>query len=255
MSLYNIEIFDRDFNYMSSYQTDDIEYTYDYLNISVNSLKLPSKALKANVGDYVHISNGKRTIDGIVNDVSESDTLLTIKYKSLLSIFDLKVYANDDLLSDYSMEEWLANIIKSEFVTSSDTLCIVRGLIINLETFTKPTYLGLENKIINLFEIIRQCFLRYQVLLKFEMDIANKKIILNISREMFERKYKNLEINLSNILIKKISYSKKSNTNKLTVINEENPSEQITYYMGQDQIIGTDIPIDMRIQPVISDVI
>ena len=255
MSLYNIEIFDRDFNYVSSAQVDEIEYSYDYLSISVNTLTFPMGMITAQIGNYIHISNGKHFVDGIISDVSESDTF-TIKYKSFLSLFDHKVYANDSLLSGMSMEEWLANIIKSEFVTSSDTFNVIPGLIIDIKTHTNNTYLGLDKKIKNLYELIRQCFLKYQIVLTFSIDITQKQITLSISNEISSKQDKTIEMHLPNIFNKKISFnSKRTTINKITIVNQDNETESVTYYMGKDNLISQHVPNSLRIYPVVSDMV
>ncbi len=73
MSLYNIELFNHDFSYISHYQIDSISYEFDYLSLSINKIQLPG-VVKAGRGDYIHLEGDSDSFFGIVENVTESDT-------------------------------------------------------------------------------------------------------------------------------------------------------------------------------------
>ncbi len=51
MSLYNVEIFKKDFSYQSSYQVGSLTYEYDYLSLISNKIQLPD-VVEAQQGLY-----------------------------------------------------------------------------------------------------------------------------------------------------------------------------------------------------------
>ena len=75
MSLYNIELFKKDFSYVSSYQVASLTYEYDYLAASNNKIQIPS-VIAAEKGDYIRITGDSDRLFGIVEKVTDSDTNL-----------------------------------------------------------------------------------------------------------------------------------------------------------------------------------
>ncbi len=103
MSLYNVEIFKKDFSYQSSYQVGSLTYEYDYLSLISNKIQLPD-VVEAQQGDYIRIMGDGDRVFGIIDRVTESDTLFTITYKPFLSLFDANMYMDRTALLGMSLD-------------------------------------------------------------------------------------------------------------------------------------------------------
>lgn len=254
MNLYNIEIFQPDFTYRDSCQTNDIEYEYDYLSISKNKIKLLN--IKAEKGDYIRIFRNKMTLFGIIEGVTESVTSTTLEFKHILSIMDIDVYADSSIVAntDNPVEQWIADIITDTYINNPDRLQNITGLEVKCTSSTTGTKkLGLDGNINNLYEIIQNALIKHDVVIRTDIDIQNKKIVMSIGQNT--KKEKVIESDLPNVLDKEFNIKKSDGSvNKLTLINEDDESQQVTYYLLQNGSITTDSNSNNRIIPVVNEI-
>lgn len=253
MNLYNVEIFKPDFTYRSSFQTADISYEYDYLSLTNNKIKLLK--IQAERGDYIRISNGNKHICGIVDGVTDSVTYITIEYKNILAVFDVNVYEDISTVTepDNAIEDWIAHIIDKTYISNSDVLQNISGMEIRITTNTTGIKrLGLEGNINNLYEIIQSALIKHGVIIDIDIDVQKQKILVRIGKNKESEKY--IEADLPNVLEKEFNVKKSAESlNKLIVINENDETEQISYYLLKDGTILTDSGAANRICPVIFD--
>lgn len=251
MSLYNIEFFKPDFAYRDNVQVQDISYEFDYLSLQKNKLKVRNVSVSR--GDYIRISKGNRKIFGIVTGVSESDTI-TIEYMSILSVFDTNVYA--DVLSVMSataspLENWIADTIKNLFVENSDPLQNISGLELSVSSYTVgKKNLGYDSNIFNMYELLTKALTQHDIVVDVDVDIQNKAIKMSVGKRKTEKKH--IEADLPNVLDKEFSIEKGNEAvNKVMVINEENQSEQISFFLLSDGTVTDEAEDTGRITPVI----
>lgn len=252
MSLYNIEFFKPNFAYRSSVQVQDISYEFDYLSLSKNKLKVTGN-VNTDRGDYIRISKGNREIVGIVTGVSESDTI-TIEYMNFLSIFDVNVYA--DVLSVINeaaspLEHWIANTIQSLFVKNADPLQNISGLELGVSSYTVgKKNLGYDSNIFNLYELITKVLTQHDIVVDVSVDMQNKVIKMSVGKRKTDEKH--IEADLPNVLDKEFSIEKGNEAvNKVIVVNEDNQSEQISYFLLSDGTVTNEADNMGRITPVV----
>lgn len=250
MSLYNIELFKKDFTYVSSYQIATLTYEYDYLAVGNNKLQLPT-VISAEKGDYIRITSDSDKLFGIVEKVTDSDTFYTITYKPFISIFDANMYMDRGKLNTLSLENWLKQAIEHYFVDSGDALQNLNTVNITVISETLKASLDTESNVENLYELIKTALSRYRVCVDIDVDAGSKTINIIIGKSSESERI--IEADLPNILKKEFTMtsSNKSAINKLYVVNEKKESEQLIYYLTQSGTVAKDVADSERITPVI----
>lgn len=259
MQAYNVEIFDRSFTLRSHTNVNDIDFTEDYLSPEDNELIIPT--LTARVGDYIRITSEDIEYFGIISGVtSEENGLLEIKYKPFLSLFDTDCLFNTDLQGgSTSLEQMLANLITSMFITNTDTSMNVPGLSVVATSTTSDWGYNLKSDtenmhhcIINMLEVlIIRAMEQYRVRIKVVPDIQNKTITLRIGRNTAAAR--TVEAELPNIVNKHIVIKETNNdVNKLVVYNTEGYSSTRTYYLHPSG--SYDMTNTNRIMPVVQEI-
>lgn len=254
MSLYNIEVFKKDFSFVSSCQLDSVAYEYDYLSLSGNKLQIP-QAIAAEQGNYIRITGDDDSFLGIVEKVTDSDTLYTITYKPFLSLFDTNMYINRETLTSVSLEEWIESAVSNHFETSDDALQNLEGVSCQLRSRTMNASLDSESNIENLYELLKTALIRYDVVVEVSVDAAAKSIFVIIGKSFKEERM--IEADLPNIISREITTTNQGRTavNKLYVVNEKNEDEILTYYLTKEGTVKKE-PVDSeRITPVLFDTV
>lgn len=252
MSLYNVEIFKKDFSYQSSYQVGTLAYEYDYLSLAGNKIQLPD-VVEAQQGDYIRITGNDDRLFGIIEKVTESDTLYTITYKPFLSLFDANMHMDRIALTGMSLEEWISQIIREHYVDSGDEMQNLKDAEIITTSETMNAWLDVESNIENLYELLKTALNRYGVSVCADVDAACSAISIRIGKSAVKERI--IEADLPNILSKEFTTtnSSKSSINKLYIINEKNESERAVYYLTPSGTI-TSFPLE-RIAPVRFDTV
>ena len=249
MSLFNIEIFNDHFEYISSYQLQNVEgYEYDYISYSKSKLQIPE--ITAAKGDYVRITSTNLNIVGIVNGCTDLGFSYELEFTPFLEKMDVDVHYNRSLLSTQSLEQWIAGIITDTFVTNSDAEQNIYGFEVKYTSKTYNALMDLEENIGNLYEILRKALINYNVVITFSIDVQKKKIIADIS--VLSQGVFYIESDLPNILDKEFNFKKSdSSYNKMTIYNELNEAEYETFYLQSDGAITSKPDASKRVTPVI----
>lgn len=250
MSLYNIELFKKDFSYVSSYQVASLTYEYDYLAASNNKIQIPS-VIAAEKGDYIRITGDSDRLFGIVEKVTDSDTFYTIMYKPFLSIFDTDIYMDRTLLKSVSLEEYFKQAIEKYFVSNSDILQNLNAANITLTSETLKASLDSESNIENLYELVKTALSRYGVCIDADVNVGNKTIDITIGKSDVPQRI--IESDLPSIIKKEFTTtsSTKASVNKLYVINAKKESNQLIYYLTKSGTVTKEADESERITPVI----
>lgn len=254
MSLYNIELFKKDFSYVSSYQVASLTYEFDYLASSNNKLQLPA-AISAEKGDYIRIASDSDRLFGVVEKVTDSDTFYTITYKPFLSIFDTNMYMDRNLLKSVSLETWIKQVIENYFVNNSDALQNLNAANITLTSETLKASLDNESNVENLYDLLKTALSRYGVRVDADVDVGSKIVNISIGKSAASERY--IEADLPNIIKKEFTTtsSNKASVNKLYVVNDKKESEKLIYYLTRSGTVTKNAAEDERITPVIFDTV
>lgn len=254
MSLYNIELFNHDFSYISHYQIDSISYEFDYLSLSINKIQLPG-VVKAGRGDYIHIKGYNDSFFGIVENVTESDTFFTITYKPFLSLFDAEMYMDRKRLKTITLEQFIKEAIQDYFENSGDDLQNLNAVAYSLKSETLKAQLDIESNIENLYELLQIALNRYGVVVEAVVNVAEKKITFEIGKS--NQNERTIETDLPNVISREFTTTSDNKTtlNKLYTINEKNKKEIIIYYLTKSGEVKRNPIKDERLTPVIFDTV
>ena len=157
MQPYNVEIFDRDFNFIHNYTIESIDYQEDYLTLP-ETVVFMSYNENVKRGNYITVFNDLERYSGIITSVVASakyDGFMNVGFKSLLSYFNASFALSVSNITNYakthSLENLLYTYIKLFYVDGNigdgiDTDLKVPGLSISVITNTYNWNIGLYNQ-------------------------------------------------------------------------------------------------------------
>lgn len=249
MRAYNVEFFDRDFNYITNQMVPDFTYTYDYLSKSSNVIVLQNDSAIF-LGCYIRVTGAAKEIVGIVTAIdtgSGSKNLMNVTFEPLTSFLDVDILFDTDLQgSSVSLEQCLANLITDMYITNTDTLQNIRGLSVQVTSTTndwgfnlKSTNEGMHTLIINFWDsIIAKALTKYQVVVDFSVDFFAQTIECTIGRNPAYIKV--IEADLPNIVQKNVVVdSSNESANKVIIYNGNDYTQHETYYLHPDKSFDT----------------
>jgi len=262
MKPYNVEIFTPDFEMVGHTNINELSYKEDYLSSDENSITvfaIPG-VVKQN---YIRISRGKEEYAGVVTEIAygtdKSKNMQTISYKPLMELFNTDMLFDVNAQGVGSFEQFIADSIKSLYVTNEDSLQNIKGLVVTALTETTDWYLhitpsdkGGRYNIVNLMDsVIIPALQKYNILLTASLDIQNKQLLITIGK--VGGGAITIESDLPNILKKNVVFKQVSaDVNKLIVYDSaDNYATKAVYYLHSD--LGYDTKDEDRILPVVCD--
>ena len=248
MHLYNVEILKPDFSYRSSCQTEKAEFKTDYLTPANNKIELIE--IEAERGDYIVITGQKQRV-GIVTSHAVKNDVHEVQYKPLLTLLDVNIFMDRSQLNTMSLEEWLATQMNATFRDNEDSLQNIVGFEAVPVPATYNAVVTMEKNIGNLYEVLKEAILLYQVVVEFAVDIQRKKLIATVKTATPDNPV--IEADLPNVLNKNFVLKQADGTcNKMLVYNELDETQVAVFYMLKDGIISTDAAAAGRLTPVIA---
>ena len=130
MQPYNVEIFDRDFNFIHNYTIESIDYQEDYLTLP-ETVVFMSYNENVKRGNYITVFNDLERYNGVITSVTASakyDGFMNVGFKSFISLFraSLALYVKN--VTSSSSRSPLENVIYSLL-----KLLYISGFIIDVE--------------------------------------------------------------------------------------------------------------------------
>jgi len=265
---YNVEIFDRDFNFKCSANVGEIAYNEDYLSPEDNTITIRYNSV-VKKSDLIRIWRGAEQYSGIITNVTTgngvnseltSKNLMTITYQPWVELFNIDVLFDTDLQGSITpLEQYLADTITEYFINNSDDKQNIPGL--SVEVLTNTLSWGFHitsvvaeqhHAVVNLLSsIITRSMEKYQVVLNFDVDFEAKTIVVSIGKNTLAQR--TIEADLPNIINRAITLQANNNdTNKLIIYNMSDISVSRTYYLHSD---GTyDTTDNDRVLPVVLEI-
>jgi len=162
-----------------------------------------------------------------------------VTYENFLSIFDTDIYCDSTLLDTQTLESFIAELIRVNYIDNTDDLQNIEGLSVEVLTGTHGA-LDIEKNVCNLLdEVLIPAFSTYQIVVVPAWDVQKKKITLRIEQRQTSKR--TIEADLPNVLHKNIVIRKtKEKLNKLIVFNEEDHSEEVVVYRSTSGEISTE---------------
>lgn len=261
MRVYNVEIFSREFDLITSATVDEVQYSFDCLNIDTNSILLiTSDAIMS--GDYIHIKGTDTEHFGIVSGTMSGEQAGTVQveYQSFHTIFDTNILFDTNLQGQGTLENRLKAMIESMWVNNSDSVQNIMGLRVKTTSSTtgwgfnlKSDTEGMHHLICNFYStFVVRSLQKYGVVITVRADFSQKQIIMTIGKPSGSPYY--IEAELPNILEKNIIIKETDfDINKLIIYSTSDYTTKATYYRHSDDTYDT--TNRDRLTPVIQDVV
>ena len=232
--LYKLEIFARDFAFraFSPIVLPDIDF--DYLAPG-NTMVYPRR-ITAEKGDYAQITdaNGNQTYSAIVDNVEYDEQQTRVTLKSLLSIFNAAVYLDS---TAQTIEQLIADLIVSNFKSSSDPLQNIAGLTVATTSETIGSIDTAEG-VGNLYDILTTALSSYGVAVNMDFQPQKKQLSCTIGTVpgtvTVEAELRDV---LQTCIVLGDSYGQ---TNKVTVRDKLVPDRSVTYYLHTDGTVSSE---------------
>lgn len=256
MRVFNVEIFNSNFEFVSCGTVSNPKYEFDYLALEPNTVKVPKvegqEPIKAIKGDYIRMQSDVEEISGIVTGIQSEKGYVKIDYKSLLKMTDVNVHYDAEQLHSMTLEEWIAGIIRDTYVNNADADQNLHGMRIEVTSSTEAALLDLDSNIGNLNTIMVKALTTYNIVVDIRLDIGVKEIVVTIGK--VSEKAQTIEADLPNITNRYFETNDgKDSVNKITVYNENDETQSLTYYLTKEGII-VQVPAESeKILPVIFD--
>lgn len=220
-----VEIFDRNFIFLSKTIVKKQKYEYDYMSLDNNSLVIPG-TFKACKNNYIRIMSDDGEFQGIITAVENKTKETKIQYKVLLSILDVDVYKDRTALKGMTVESFIGEMIEENFVTNEDELQNIPGFIIEKTSETSNGALNLKDDIHNIYDLIISAFRKYEIVVDMKLDFMKRCIKCTIGKRSF--KQKTIEGDLKNVL--EVNITKKDDSesvNKAVIIGSYSEESEL----------------------------
>lgn len=273
MKPFEVEIFDRQFNFRCNALIDDSDfvYKYDALSPEKNTIKI-SKDIPVRVtseegttgdgsictSDYVRIFDGENEYTGVITKIEKDDNYTTITYMDILHLFDHEVYLKVDDVKLTYIEDYLYTILGNEFIATDDNSQKIYGLSITKTSQTEGIfdYCYTENTyaIVNLLnDYIAPMFRDFLISMTAKINISNKSVDVVIGK-VDETDITNIEGDIPNVFDSNyVIRQSNNNQNKLELIDTyNNQYDRYKFYLHASDYSFNQTNND-RITPVVNE--
>ena len=279
MQPFNVEIFDRDFNFIHNYTVEDIEYHEDYLTLP-ETVVFMSYNENVKRGNYIRAYNDEERYEGIITSVTASakyDGFMNVGFKSLIALFRATFVMRVAEISQYatnnSLEKLIYDYVRKYYVLGDmpdghDDEMQVPGLSLTIISNTYNWNIGLvadmeydydgSTNVSLIDSLIIPAMEMYKIGLYVDFDFQAKAISIEIG-------IKNstpitVEANLPNIL--NVDYNAKDNRDDVNTVCvmcgtgdwNVDPQFAIEYYKNTHGVWSGD-PTDRILPPIYSEMV
>lgn len=249
MQPYNIEIFDTSFNLIQHYNSGVTDYKFDYLSTVENSVLVEFND-NVQKGNYIRLVNDTDDYFGYITAIQVNESVQgfsEIRFKPFISLFDSQILFDTTLQgSGTNLEQAMANIITSYWISNSDTSQNIYGLTVSTISVTSnwtfhitSDQQGLNKAIISFMNsIVRRALTKYQIGLYVTPDFQHKTI--NVAIGVKDATTFNIEADLPSVIDKSIILNETTeDTNKLVIYDQADLTTNIVYYKHPDGTYDT----------------
>ena len=236
-NLYKVEIFDRAYHFRGMALLGNPNIRVDYLTLERTTLKV--KNITAQRGDFAHITDFDSNVlyQGIVEDINTDKNGTKLKLAPLLSLLDITVFHSGADSQAQSLEEFLASIVQATYGNNEDVLQNLPGLAVKITSSTPDAKIALESDVFELYPVVSKALTLYGILVSMELNPQKKVITCTIGKATRRLA---IEAALPNCIDRNFVLDDQYGIlNKATYINEDNPQEEVTYYLHPDGTVDT----------------
>lgn len=258
MTQYNVDFFDLSLTCIHHDITNSFSVDNDYLSPSTSSITI-AKTSKLSKNNLIYIQ-GLYDFFGVITEVEDDDYTTTVSFEPYIYLFNQNVLIDTNNQSDgTTLENFIANIIKTYWVNSSDSKQNISNLTISVTTSTtswgfnlKSDTENMHHAIVGFYDtIISKALSKYAVAITAKPNFNTKKIELTIGKPTSNLFY--IDADKDNVVIQNFTLNSPSTeTNKLEIWNTANYTEKIYYYLHTNGKYDTNN--SDRITPVVLEV-
>lgn len=252
MRRYRVDIFDRQFNFISMAQTSEPTLVTDYLVQSNSTFTVPKK-LTVSKGNYAQIRDESGSMfQGIVTDYAYDGHTTTVTLAQMSKLLDVDVFADVSTLPN-GIEAWFTAQLQSVY-NGSDAMQNLMGLNITSSTTTAGVYPVSSDGVYNLYDMAVFLFKVYGVIIDISFSIPAKSVTFAF-RVLNQTSVWKIETKLADVADWSVSSpSMNEYPNKMVIRNQEDTTQELTYYWHPTDFAGT---VDTnstsnRVLPVVS---
>lgn len=180
----------RDFETKDIVEISDYEISMDEETNSNSIIKVLKKT-KASANDIVAIKKNKEiiywgVIDKIQNDNGSTVYQYTLRY--ITNLFDQDILlANEYLIKTKGIEDFVANAINLNFISSEDTFINKKYLKLKINSHTpkNTSVTNVTDGIYNLHTWMTNCTQKYNIV--YEFSIENKQLVVTIENKSLKK--------------------------------------------------------------------
>lgn len=252
MQQFSVDIFDRSLAYICNDQTTITSIDDDYLSPRTNTVTIQKTNAEIKAGYFIRLQSEKTEFFGLITDVSPGEYEITIQFSSFISIFSETFLfwlgqQGTESGHAYSLESTIELYIRTYYITNSDSLMRL-PISVSIDpniTQTQRWTVGLRRTrdeinytVIDLYsDLILPALKKYGVSITVTPDFNEKLIKLKITNSA---KILKIDGNLDNVMVRTLKYNDRPlGTNKLTIINGNNPDQSIVYYIHPNRTFDT----------------
>ncbi len=256
MKPYEIEIFDRQFNFIFNALIDEEDFVYNYDSLSPQKNKISiskdftpeklSNESNAPKGWFIRIFRDDEEYQGVISGFEAGNNQNAITYSQLISIFNTEdTLKRSTLMVGTSIEQNIKGEITSNFVSNQDTLQNITGLYaanINVTTMTSGLlpYQKTDEEyiVVNVVnDLIIPAETVYGIHTEVSIDFGTKTISVTIGK--VSTTAKTIEADLSNVITKNITIKKSNEAVNRADIYDNYLNIHYTYYLHPDGSYST----------------
>lgn len=247
MKQFNVELFDRNFNFLFNTCADKIKYKEDYLDPEKAKIVVTSDT-RISANSIIRLYRDGEEYAGIISDVKAKDDGTTeVTFLSVEALFDSEIIIDVAEITG-TMEEYMKARMDELYVTNSD---ICQRMPIEIEAVSQTSNWTFDYEIENepkeneeppvrevafiniLDDLIIPAFTQYGIILEWSFDFNNKKILVQITKN--EADPITIETALPNIIDETVTIRKvKKRINKVNVWNTQDYERSTVYYLHSD---------------------
>lgn len=260
MLQYSVDFFNRSLENIHHDSVGDIDIDDDYISFQRNTIEVRYTDTNL-LNMFVYIRKDDFSYLGVVvNSAPTLENTIQVTFKNFLTVFDedalfdtnwqlqdTDIDGVTEKTNSKSLEQMLEDLLKSAYVTTSDTLQRL-PISVTSTTSTRPwgfnlitDFEGQHYCVVGLYStLIVNAMKKYGVAIQVTPDFDDKVIRLAIVNQS-KRPAINVDGDLKNVTIRTLKVNDRpTGVNKLTVYNTDNYAESVDFYVFTDRSWGVD---------------
>jgi len=275
MKPYEVEIFDRHYNFRANALIDaaSFDYHYDALSVDKSTVAISNELIKTreqaesgttgdgtvSSSDYIRILSEGQEYVGVIVDVTKDNFYTTLTFEPLHTLLNHEVILVADDIKHTTIEKYIKDIISQEFIGNNDSYQNIENLSISttgnttgIMDYNDTSDVYVTINILN--DLIYPAIREYAIYTALTINFNSKTLIVRIGE--INGQSITVESDLSNVITKNFTLRKASSmVNKLTLYDTYDYSlTEYNYYLHPSDYSFDNVNKADRFFPVVNQV-